>query len=81
MKYKNINLTFEQIDLNRREEKKVLLVYLQSEFAIIIKFKSTHCEKTLFQFETYICSQHDVHIYLQYNYSLFFTDFFPSFFC
>ena len=30
-----INLTVEQIDLNRREEKKVLLVYLQSEFAIL----------------------------------------------
>ena len=30
-----INLTFEQIALNRREEKKVLLDYLQSEFAIL----------------------------------------------
>ena len=30
-----INLTFEQIGLNRKEEKKVLLDYLQNEFAIL----------------------------------------------
>ena len=38
-----INLTVEQIDLNRR--KKVLLVYLQNEFAILNQIHSTHCEK------------------------------------
>ena len=33
---KKFNLTFEQIDLNRREEKKkVPLVYFKSEFAIL----------------------------------------------
>ena len=63
---KKINLTFEQIDLDRREEKKnVPLVYLKIEFAILNQSQVYSLKKKLkFQFETYICSQH-VHLYLQ----------------
>ena len=64
---KKLNLTFEQIVLKRREEKKkVPLVCLKSEICNTESNSSllTVKKKLQFQFKTYICSQH-VHIYLQ----------------
>ena len=57
-----INLTVEQIDLNRR--KKVLLVYLQSEFAILNQIQLYSLCKKLHFNSRHIFSQHDVQDFL-----------------
>ena len=57
-----INLTVEQIDLNKR--KKVLLVYLQSEFAILNQIQLYSLCKKLYFNSRHIFSQRDVQDFL-----------------
>ena len=77
-----INLTVEQIDLNRRE--KVLLVYLQNEFAILNQIQLYSLWKKLYFNSRHIFSQHDVQDFLWCTWfaiiKVFFTDFFFHFF-